>query len=72
MKLHFRPNIAAVLLAAKIAKVTNSLQKESETKEGKATGEVCEECENAIPSGTGSIANRHHADTCSLFDPKED
>lgn len=35
--------------------------------------EVCDECGCEIPDVEGgSIANRHHADGCSLHDPDEE
>lgn len=35
--------------------------------------DLCDECGAPIPVFTGdSIANRHHAESCSLFDAGED
>lgn len=30
--------------------------------------DCCDECGHCIPGGDGSIANKHHNETCSLFD----
>jgi hypothetical protein len=30
----------------------------------------CDECGRDIPQTGGSLANKHHAETCSLYDPK--
>lgn len=34
--------------------------------------DVCDECGNKIPWTGGSLANKHHKESCSLYDPKED
>lgn len=36
-----------------------------------ARNETCEECGNSIPETGGSLANKHHKDSCSLYDQKE-
>lgn len=46
------------------------------TKDGLPEGEnadedeVCDECGNSIPQTGGSLANKHHKDSCSLYDPE--
>ena len=32
----------------------------------------CDECGHSIPPGAGSIANHHHAESCSLYDADAD
>jgi len=40
------------------------------TNEAAGVRETCEECSNEIPVfAGGSLANKHHAQSCSLFDP---
>jgi len=35
--------------------------------------EACDECGALVPQTTGGgLANKHHRDSCSLYDPKEE
>lgn len=34
--------------------------------------EECDECKSRIPYESGSVENRHHSESCSLYDPDKD
>lgn len=51
----------------------------NEIKPAEDPEEVCDECGNTIPfdentvrDGDGSIANKHHDESCSLYDPDQE
>ena len=56
-----------------------TLRLQNDDKPVKDPEEVCDECGKTIPfnedtirDGDGSIANKHHGESCSLYDPNED
>lgn len=45
----------------------------SERRDWFAWPEVCEECDESIPDvEAGTMANKHHKDSCSLYDPEKE